>query len=144
MNEISATIKLKNEGGQFDIIFPITLVENIIVDKATNKTLKEELEQLSVVSSTPITMTYNVQDTDYTIVPTDGVILVNSSTTNIIITLPSALGNLWQQYVIKNIGLSDITVQPSLSQTIDNNALVYIKPYASITIIAANGNWYII
>ena len=62
---------------------------------------------------------------------------------SIIITLPTAVGNT-NEYTIKNVGTSSITLAPSSSQTIDGQASWSLaQQYISITTFSNNSNWLI-
>ena len=60
------------------------------------------------------------------------------------ITLPTAVGNT-NNYVIKNVGTGVITIDTTLSQTIDGSLTALIKvQYLSLTLISDGANWNII
>jgi fibronectin-binding autotransporter adhesin len=83
----------------------------------------------------------------YTITATDSIILVNSAS-NIVMTLPTAVGASGREYFIKTIN-SAATVKTISSQTIDGTnytttgyALTALNKY--ICIVSNGANWYII
>jgi hypothetical protein len=62
----------------------------------------------------------------------------------ITITLPTAISNT-NSYVIKNVGTGTITINTTLSQTIDGSLTALIKvQYLSLTLISDGANWNII
>lgn len=92
----------------------------------------------SVRTISNITTNYNIQNTDY-------ILICNAS--DIILTLPSAIGLLGKVYHIKKIDTSGVYVRltPYGSETIDgNSSLDIIVQYANITLVSDNSNWHII
>lgn len=64
---------------------------------------------------------------------------------NITCTLPTAIGNIGKTITFKNIGTADITINTTLSQTIDGDTTAILnRRYTSVTFISDNNNWFII
>ena len=77
------------------------------------------------------------------------VTLVDTTSTTITVTLPTAVGISGKQYTIKdkvgNAGIRNITVATTSSQTIDGSTTQRINTgYESLTVISDGSNWYII
>lgn len=87
----------------------------------------------TIISTTGSTTAGNAYKTDY-------VYLVNGSHT---ITLPTAVGNT-SRYTFKNGHTVNVTIDTSLSQTIDGTTFIQIAPDESVDIISNNTNWRII
>lgn len=77
------------------------------------------------------------------------VTLVDTTSTTITVTLPTAVGISGKQYTIKdkagNAGIRNITIATTSSQTIDGSRTHRINTaYESINVISNGSNWYII
>jgi hypothetical protein len=82
----------------------------------------------------------------YTATGSDEVILVNATSANVTITLPTAVGNT-NLYCIKKIdnSIHTVTVATTLSQTIDGGASAAINvQYASVSVVSNGSNWFVI
>jgi hypothetical protein len=85
--------------------------------------------------------------TSYSATTVDEIILANTSSNTITVTLPTAIGNKGKEYIIKNIGASNtnaVTVTTSLSQTIDGITSQSYNYPSSMTVVSDNANWWII
>ena len=71
---------------------------------------------------------------------TDYIYLVDGLHT---LTFPTAVGNT-NRYTIKNNHTVDITVNTTLSQTIEGDLSISIPPENSVDVISNNSNWFII
>lgn len=88
---------------------------------------------------------------DYTLVTTDDVILCNASGASRTLTLPTAVGNTGQIFMIKridSIALNTCTIDANGTQTIDNNLTVTLDTLGglvnSVEIVSDGANWWII
>jgi hypothetical protein len=81
---------------------------------------------------------------DYIVLPTDSIILVDSTSGPVIITLPSIASANPQGYTIKNIGPNPVTINPQAGQTIEFNANVQMKNKTSLNLYPHLTNWNII
>ena len=77
------------------------------------------------------------------------VVLANTTDGAITLTLPSAIGNDGRQFIIKDwkgkSSVNPITMQPSLSQTIDGASTKTINAnYSSFYVISDGANWSIL
>jgi hypothetical protein len=98
-----------------------------------------------------VTARTTVTNTNYTILDTDHIIYVSNTTTNVILTLPTPVGNN-QMYEIKDIGGNfggtfSVTLRPAGANTIEGLAADFLleAPYANFRVIAntAGTGWYI-
>jgi len=76
------------------------------------------------------------------------VTLVDTTSTTITVTLPTAVGNTGRNFTIKdkvgNAGVRNITINTTTSQTIDGLLFQLItNAYESITVISDGSNWFI-
>lgn len=98
-----------------------------------------------------VTARTTVTNTNYTILNTDHIIYVSNTTTNVILTLPTPVGNN-QMYEIKDIGGNfggtfSVTLRPAGADTVEGLAADFLleAPYANFRVIAntAGTGWYI-
>lgn len=77
---------------------------------------------------------------------TDDVVFADTSTGNIILTMPTAVNNGGKRIIIKRKnGSNSLTVSTSSGQTIDGSSSITIPyNYQSVTLVSDNTNWYII
>ncbi len=79
-----------------------------------------------------------------TLVTTNDIINVNATSGAVTITLPTAVGNVGQQFNIKKIDLSSNSVTISGAQTIDGQSTIVITGQNdSVTIYSDNTEWWI-
>jgi hypothetical protein len=84
---------------------------------------------------------------DYSIAASDSVILVSGVTTDLAMTLPAAGGTgvSGRQYVVKNIGTSNVWIGASGSELVDGSSGVAINnQYDAATVISNGAQWYVI
>lgn len=77
---------------------------------------------------------------------TDDVVFVDTTSSNISVTMPTAVNNGGKKIVIKRKnGNNNLTILPTGSQTIDGSAsfIIYHR-YQAVTLVSDNSNWYII
>ena len=84
-----------------------------------------------------------VVSTDYTLTLDDKYIIC---TDELVITLPTAVGNESKTYYIKNAGddVDEVTVTPYGSQTIDEEDEMIILHHSCMAITSDDSNWHII
>ena len=81
---------------------------------------------------------------NYTILPTDDVVVGNQPTEDITITLPLATGS-GKSYQIKNINTSTVIVDGNGSETLDGALTKTLNQWESIIVVdRATGAWAII
>ena len=78
----------------------------------------------------------------YTLTSSDHIVVATAGTWNA--TLPTAASVAGTEYVIKNSGTGIITVDTTLSQTIDGSLTFALGQYESITVVSDGSNWVII
>lgn len=84
------------------------------------------------------TSAYTLTDNDY---------IVNGDTTSaaITFTLPAAAGRIGLEYIIKNMGTKNLTIDGNASETIDDSLTkILTNKYASINIISNGTGWLIV
>jgi hypothetical protein len=91
--------------------------------------------------------TISVQTSNYSPAATPGeTVLVNATSGNITITLPTAASN-GNFYAVKKVDSSSntVTINTTSSQTIDGGTSAVLKiQYASITVVSDGSNWNIV
>jgi hypothetical protein len=87
------------------------------------------------VSLRNITTTYTIQNIDYLIDCTSGTFTV---------TLPTSIGRIGQEYIIKNSGVGTITLEGDGTETIDGSLNLTLETKVCYTIISDGANWIII
>lgn len=88
-----------------------------------------------------------VVTSDYTATLSDRYIDANATGGPILVTLPTAVGQLGRDYIIKrvNAGFNDVTVDAFNVETIDGQAAyVLTGQWESVTLISDNSNWKVI
>ena len=85
---------------------------------------------------------------DYTVLSNDRVILCDTSTGNIVVTLPAAATNGESNIYIKKIDTSEdntVTIEPADEELLDGetNTIIYV-PYTSLHIVCNGTSWFII
>jgi len=91
--------------------------------------------------------TISTKTANYTETATSGTVIIkgDTNTTGFTITLPSAVGNKSTIIIKKTAALNTLTVNTTLSQTIDTSlTAVLTRQHESITLVSDNSNWIII
>jgi hypothetical protein len=93
----------------------------------------------SVALSTQTASTYAVSATDY-------VVVIDTTSNSVTVTLPTAVGIKGREYVIKRkvVNANSLTVQTTSSETIDGNLTVGLTNKAALRVVSDNSNWQII
>jgi hypothetical protein len=84
---------------------------------------------------------------DYTITPADDVLLVDASSGNVTVTLPTAVGLDGKRFHIKKTDSSGytVTIDGNGSETIDGSTTqTILLQHISLTVVSDNANWHII
>jgi hypothetical protein len=105
----------------------------------------------------PATILSNRQVSSYTLATTtsstyndvgttgDRVIIADTTSNNITINLPTAVGNSSKITIKKLVGVNTVTVDASGTQTIDDGlTATLINQYETITLVSNSANWFII
>lgn len=95
------------------------------------------------------TMQVTAAQSPYTVLSTDGVLLVNSTAGAVTVTLPTAAGRAGKSYTVKDwkgqAATNAITVATTGGQTIDGSASATIsKAYYALAVISDGTNWSVV
>lgn len=96
------------------------------------------------VSSSRNTVEKNV---DYTVLGTDGLVLVNADVDSLVLTLPSTASNSGKLYYIKKIDSSNntVTIDGAGTELIDDaETAVLTVQYESVTLVSDGTAWWIV
>ena len=98
------------------------------------------------VSGTNTRRTYKTISADATLLISDCVVFVDSSSESIEIALPTAAGNGGKEFIFKRMaGSNVVTINPYGSETIDGSSSFGIDHlYESVTAISNNSHWYLV
>jgi len=123
-----------------------TVTDNTTITLASPAAVDDVIEILVLKSAISTgAPTVNTITTNYTATILDSIILANTTTSDLAVTLPTAASGNQKGYTIKNIGSKSLYILPSSGQTIDGQtSWVISSSYSSLTIIPQNNNWYII
>ena len=90
--------------------------------------------------------TYKTISADATIAISDCVVLINSTSESIEVTLPTAVGNGGKEFIFKRAsGSNDATINTYSSETIDGESSFTLDSlYVGVTLLSDNSNWYLI
>jgi len=89
-----------------------------------------------------ILRTITNKTTSYTLLATDDFVIFNG--TSLTATLPTVVGNSGKSFEIKNINISQLTINTTSSQTIDGDLTLNLLQYEVLKIISNGSNWLII
>ncbi|CAB4241242.1 hypothetical protein UFOVP67_15 [uncultured Caudovirales phage] len=125
------------------------LLENPdIPDVLVNKTLQDGAVLDCAVAATSFGTSIRTVTIDTTVSVNDRTILVDCSSGDIVITLPDATAVTGLTILVKKIAggiLDDMTLQPTLSQTIDGASNYTVSSNYSFVEVQSNGvQWWII
>lgn len=124
------------------VLIPLSITNNTINDfTVTFNASTTGTIMASVGSPQPQALT-TVAAATYTALTTDRIIKVTSS--GCVVSLFTSVGNTGRELNIVNASTGNITVDPSGSQTINNQLTQVIPPSSAMTIFADGSNWWII
>ena len=105
----------------------------------TLSALSLPIAQLTMPITTITTATYTILATDYTII-------TNTTSNNIALTLPTAVGATGRVYNIKRTiqNANILTINTTSSQTIDGGLTAIITRQSSVTVQSDGSNWWIL
>jgi hypothetical protein len=119
--------------------------------QGSNVTITENANDIIISSSSGVASSnVSVKSSNYTLLSTNDVILADTSSGSIILTLPDATSVSGKKYDLKKISaLNSMFIKSILSQTLDGtnidaSPLDVTTNNESITIVAGNGAWWII
>lgn len=98
------------------------------------------------VQSKAYTENYRNLSSSANILITDDIVFIRSESSNIVLTMPTAVNNGGKKITIKHKGGDNIvTISAQNGQNIDNNQNFILQyNYQAITLISDNSNWYVI
>jgi hypothetical protein len=123
----------------------VTAQDVSIVDSGsyfTSKNVEYALQYLANISLNGITKVTTKSITSLLTVSEAGFVICNSAS-NIIINLPTAIGNIGLVYSITNINSGIVTIDPFSTQTLQGETTFDIYQDESISIVSNGANWYI-
>lgn len=94
--------------------------------------------------SAPMSTVLRAETADYTITDTDGVVVVDATTGNILITLPIAVGRRGKIFTVKRIDGSGNTVTVQGAETIDDAANQLLNQYDALMVVSDDTEWWIL
>jgi len=112
-----------------------------------NLTLSNVTITSGSISNIAIGAAITTKNANYNATSSDETILGNASTSNITITLPTAVGATGKTYVVKKIDSSanTVTIATTSSQTIDGTLTrVFSNQYTGAQVQTDGSNWYIL
>lgn len=81
----------------------------------------------------------------YTLTLSDYIVLGDTTSAAITFVLPTAVSNAGKEYVTKNMGTNNLTIDGNGSETIDGATVkVLTNKYASVNLISDGANWILI
>lgn len=90
----------------------------------------------------PGTYQITIVTTTYTALLSDYLIKGDTTGGAFTISLPTAVGNSGKEYIIKNMGTSNLTIDPNSSQLIDGVATKTItNKYTSVNFVSDGTGW---
>ena len=97
-------------------------------------------------ASGAVNLTPLVKTTNYTLSATDDLLLCDTSSNNITLTLPTAVGNDGKVFYIKKIASAYVcTLDANGSQTIDGELTqTLLTNYTAVTLVSDGANWLIL
>jgi hypothetical protein len=118
----------------------------LFVDGSTDKVgINTDTPNSGLHVNTSVTFAGKAVTQNYTVLATDHMIFVNASGGNITITLPTAVGIIGRQYIIKRVegSANSVTIDPNASETIEGDATMSLVGQRSVVIVSDNSNWWI-
>ena len=91
----------------------------------------------------PLSTALVTKTASYTATDADGIIVVDATVGNVVITLPSAIGSLGKGYTVKRTDGSANTVTVQGAETIDDAASQLLNQYDSLVVVSDNAEWWI-
>jgi hypothetical protein len=104
------------------------------------------LRRANVTTTSPVFMATETITTDATLDETNGLVLVDASGGDVVVTLPTAVGITGRSYEIKktDTSVNTVTVDGDGTETIDGE-LTQDVPYLATIVVRSDGsNWFIV
>jgi len=95
--------------------------------------------------NTSVTFAGKVIASNYTILSTDHMIFANAGGGNIAVTLPTAVGIVGRQYIVKRVdpSVNSVTIETNGSETIEGASNKSLTDQCSVVVVSDNSNWWI-
>lgn len=138
-----------NEGNSSLVDFRVESVNNthmLFVDGSAEKVgINTSTPNSGLHVNTSVTFAGKAITQDYTVTEDDHMIFVNANGGNITVTLPTAVGIIGRQYIIKRVdsSVNAVTIDPNASETIEGDTTRALTDQNSVVIVSDNNNWWI-
>lgn len=113
----------------------------------TDKQLLTAASGMPIWADRDLTLPMKAVDINYTVTSADAIVFVNAGANSVTLTLPAAGTVPGQRYRVKRTdgSTNTVTLQPNGAETIDGYTTVTLgDQYATLTIVAAGGVWYLL
>lgn len=118
----------------------------LFVDGGNNKVgINTDAPNSGLHVNTSVTFAGKAVTQNYTVLATDHMIFVNATNGNITVTLPTAVGIIGRQYIIKRVdgSANSVIIDPNASETIEGDSNKSLTDQCSVVIVSDNNNWWI-
>lgn len=150
-NEANSGTKLiEGDINNLKLYNTVNIFDNPVTNNTNTKLLSRNTStgNIEIVDSSTLINSLTLTTISANATISNDVTLVDTTSTTITVTLPTAVGISGKQYTIKdkvgNAGIRNITIATTSSQTIDGSTTQIINTaYESLTVISDGSNWYI-
>jgi hypothetical protein len=118
----------------------------LFVDGANDKVgINTDTPNSGLHVNTSVTFAGKAVTQNYTVLSTDHMIFANATNGNITLTLPTAVGIIGRQYIIKRVdgSANSVIIDPNASETIEGDSNKSLTDQCSVVIVSDNNNWWI-
>lgn len=146
----AVTAVVVNEGSDSLVDFRVESDNNthmLFVDGANDKIgINTATPNSGLHINTSVTLAGKAITQDYTATAADHMIFLNATSVDIVVSLPTAVGIMGRQYILKRVDSSGnvVTIDPSGSQTIEGLGTKVLENQNSIVVVSDDNNWWII
>ena len=138
-----------NEGSESLVDFRVESDNNthmLFVDGSNDKVgINTDTPNSGLHVNTSVTFAGKAVTQNYTVLSTDHMIFANATNGNITLTLPTAVGIIGRQYIIKRVdgSANSVIIDPNASETIEGDSNKSLTDQCSVVIVSDNNNWWI-
>ena len=138
-----------NEGSDSLVDFRVESDNNthmLFVDGSNDKVgINTDTPNSGLHVNTSVTFAGKAVTQNYTVLSTDHMIFDNATNGNITLTLPTAVGIIGRQYIIKRVdgSANSVIIDPNASETIEGDSNKSLTDQCSVVIVSDNNNWWI-
>ena len=138
-----------NEGSDSLVDFRVESDNNthmLFVDGSNDKVgINTDTPNSGLHVNTSVTFAGKAVTQNYTVLSTDHMIFANATNGNITLTLPTAVGIIGRQYIIKRVdgSANSVIIEPNASETIEGDSNKSLTDQCSVVIVSDNNNWWI-